>query len=182
MAALTGGSLASSGAAAAALFRRRGMDAAVNQTIVGCALGAAALLGAAAGALAGGGAAWALLGPETANRALQAGVAAALCFCVGAAMTTVLTPVVLASTRAVFVAFALSPRALARTHPAHLARLGAAWGAFHPEALRGAGYGAAALATGGAGAPHAGAGAPHAGAPKDVVVPSPLYAAAGGGV
>lgn len=134
-AALTGQSYIASGLAAMALFRKRGWEAVVNQDLVAVALRVAALVSACVGSVAGGLATYFILDrPGILNRVQQAGVAACLCFFVGAAMSSVLTSLLLASTRAVFAAWAMSPQALAVTHPAHATKLGDAWRKCHPEA------------------------------------------------
>lgn len=142
MAALKGGSFLSSGSSAWTLFKHRGWDLVVNSSLINTALVAASLLGAALGALAGGAACYAVLGEVTANRALQAGVAATMCFFVGLFMTSVITAIVLSSTRAVFVAFASAPAALLRTHPAHAIQLARAWAEFHPAEWQSSGFAA----------------------------------------
>ena len=144
-AALTGQAFRASGTAAFTLFKSRGWEAVVNQDLVAVALRIAAVVSACVGALAGGLATYALLGrggggAGFGNRAQQAAIAGVLCFFVGAAMSSVLTSVLLSSTRAVFAAWAMSPGALAATHPGHLAKLAAAWEKFHPEAWRASGF------------------------------------------
>ena len=141
--ALTGFSFIKGGTTAATLFKNRGLDAVVNQSIIGATLVAASLLSAAIGAAAGGAAAYTFLGEETANRTYQAGLTALCCFFIGYAMTTALMPVISASTRAVFVLYALSPRTAAITHPEHLQRLASAWALFHPETHELSGYNSA---------------------------------------
>lgn len=142
MAALRGGSFLSSGSSAWTLFKHRGWDLVVNSSLINTALVAASLLGAALGALAGGAACYAVLGDVTANRALQAGVAATMCFFIGLFMTSVITAIVLSSTRAVFVAFASAPAALLRTHPTHAIQLAKAWAEFHPNEWQQSGFAA----------------------------------------
>jgi len=134
-AALTGQSYYQSGLAAMALFRKRGWEAVVNQDLVAVALRVAALVSACVGAVAGGMATYVILDrPGILNRTQQAGIAACLCFFVGAAMSSVLTSLLLASTRAVFAAWAMSPHALATSHPLHAAKLAEAWKKAHPAA------------------------------------------------
>jgi hypothetical protein len=136
-AALTGQNFYQSGLAAMALFRARGWEAVINQDLVAVALRVAALVSACVGAVAGGMATYAILDrPGVLNRTQQATVAACLCFFVGAAMSTVLTSLLLSSTRAVFAAWAMSPHALATTHPQHAAKLADAWKKCHPEACK----------------------------------------------
>lgn len=133
-------------------------------------------MSACVGAVAGGLATYYILDkPGVLNRTQQAGVAACLCFFVGAAMSSVLTSLLLASTRAVFAAWAMSPHALVTTHPAHAAKLGEAWKKAHPAAWEACGYGdlvpSGAAAVGGAANAllHAGGAAAAA-----VVVPNPV--------
>ena len=55
-------------------------------------------------------------------------------------MAGVMTSIVKAAVRTVFVCFAANPQALAHTHPAHLSSLAAAWAKFHPELWASCGY------------------------------------------
>jgi hypothetical protein len=139
-AALSGMPFAPAGRAALELFQRRGWTAIVNADLIGTALAVSGFASAAVGALAGGGTAYVLASGE--HRGTQAGVAAALCFFLGLAMSVVLSTIVVSSTRAVFVAWALSPTALALNQPAHAVQLSQAWLQFHPAEFASCGYAA----------------------------------------
>ncbi len=165
-AALTGLAFKPAGLAALALFRQRGWDAIINEDLVGTALMLASFASAALGALAGGALAFSL--DKSANAGFHAGAAAALCFAVAMVMASVLSSFIETATRAVFVAWALSPGALAATHPEDFAQIAAAWQLAHPALVEAAGYGAHIAAVqmgGGAAAPQTYQGAPPPTAP-----------------
>lgn len=93
------------------------------------------------------------------DRTAHAGVAALLCFLLSLTMASVATSLISSATRAVFVAWALSPGALATTQPGHLAALAVAWHEFHPQACTAAGYDALSSAGSGGGGGSSGGGA-----------------------
>ena len=69
-----------------------------------------------------------------------AGMAAFFSFLCALGMAGVMTSIITAAVRTVFVCFATNPGALASTHPAHLSKLAAAWAKFHPVVWASSGY------------------------------------------
>ena len=137
-AALTGASLAEAGHAVLDLFSARGFDAIINDDLVATALGLASVGAAAIGALAGGAVAY--VADTSENRAAHAVIAAILAFCIGLGLASVMSSFIETATRAVFVAWALSPGSLAQTHRADFDHIAAAWRTAHPEEFAAAGY------------------------------------------
>ena len=147
-AALTGLDFRASGLAAVELFRKRGWGALVNQDLVGAALFLASFVSASVGALAGGLLAYNLDGTaDASSKFTHASLAALLSFFVAMLMASVLTEIISTATRAVFVAWATDPAALAATHPEELKELAIAWHECHPALLEDSGYRAALQAT-----------------------------------
>jgi hypothetical protein len=147
-AALTGMAFKPSGLAAVELFRKRGWSALINQDLVGAALFLASFVSASVGALAGGLLAYALDKTNIpSSRLTHAALAAFLSFLVAMLMASVLTEIIATGTRAVFVAWATDPAALAATHPEELKELACAWHEAHPGLLEDAGYRAALQST-----------------------------------
>jgi hypothetical protein len=137
-AALTGASLVESGTAVLDLFTARGFDLIINDDLVSTALSLASVGAAAIGALAGGAFAYAA---DTSNdKVAHAIIAAILAFCVGLGMASCIASFIETATRAVFVAWALSPGSLAQTHRAEFDQIASAWRTAHPEAFESAGY------------------------------------------
>jgi hypothetical protein len=142
-AALTGMPFVPSGKAALQLFMRRGWTSIINSDLIGLALGLGGLATAAVAALAGGAVTFFTL-PSSANRVPAVVIAAILSFCVGLAMVTIMSGLIVAAGRSVFVCWAMSPDALEHTNPAAHATLLAAWQAYQPGAcdwLNGGGSG-----------------------------------------
>ena len=137
-----------SGKAAVELFKKRGWGALVNQDLVGAALFLASFASASLGGLGGGLLAYTLdVSSSEASRRTHAALAALLSFFVAMLMASVLTEIVSTGTRAVFVAWATDPAALAQTHPEELKELAMAWHEAHPNLLDDAGYAAVLHAT-----------------------------------
>lgn len=105
--ALTGLAFKPAGLAVWDLFKKRGFDMIINDDLVGTALTFASMTSAAVGALAGGALAFVL--DSTSNRGWHAGAAAILCFFIALMLSSVIASFVETATRAVFVAWALSP-------------------------------------------------------------------------
>lgn len=141
IAALTGLAFKPAGLAAVELFKRRGWGALINQDLVGTALRLASLVSASIGALAGGLLTYQLdSNPNTVNKNTHVAMGAILSFFVAMLMASVLTSIVQTGTKAVFVAWAQDPGALAATHPLQLRELAVAWHECHPGLLEEAGY------------------------------------------
>ena len=140
-AALTGASLVEAGTAVLDLFTARGFDAIINDDLVSTALALASVGAAAIGALAGGAVSYAA---DTSTNSdfivAHAIIAAILAFCVGLGMASCIASFIETATRAVFVAWALSPGSLAQTHRADFDQIASAWRTAHPEAFNAAGY------------------------------------------
>jgi len=140
-AALTGASLVESGTAVLDLFTARGFDLLINDDLVSTALGLASVGAAAIGALAGGVVAFAAdHSVNNDDKVAHAIIAAILAFCVGLGMASCIASFIETATRAVFVAWALSPGSLAQTHRAEFDQIASAWRTAHPEAFESAGY------------------------------------------
>ena len=137
-AALTGASLTEAGHAVLDLFTSRGFDAIINDDLVATALGLASVGAAAIGAVAGGAVAY--LADSSEFRTAHAIIATVLAFCIGLMLASVMASFIETATRAVFVAWALSPGSLAATHRADFDMISAAWRTAHPQALEAAGY------------------------------------------
>jgi len=127
-AALSGLALAPAGAAAITLFERRGWSAVVNADLVGVALAVGSLAAASAAALAG-----AVVSVAAGGGTANAPTTAALCFAIGLTAAAVVAAAVRASTRTIFVAFAMAPGALDVTHPRAASALRDAWAATHGD-------------------------------------------------
>ena len=137
-----------SGLAAVELFKKRGWGALINQDLVGAALFLASMISASLGALAGGMLAYSLdRTNDQSSRQTHAVLAALLSFAVAMVMASVLTEIIATGTRAVFVAWATDPAALAATHPESFKELAVAWHEAHPSLLEDAGYAAALAST-----------------------------------
>jgi hypothetical protein len=137
-AALTGLSFKPAGLAAVELFKRRGWGALINQDLVGTALFLASFISASFGGLAGGFVAYTL--DKSVQRVSHAAIAAFLSFAVAMIMASILSEIIATGTRAVFVAWATDPAALAATHPEELKILAHAWYEAHPQLLHDSGY------------------------------------------
>ena len=127
MIALTGTDFKAGGVAAFNLFQARGFTLVINDDLVGSALRIACFLPAVVSDLCGG--ALAYLGSPSLSpidRGTLAGVAAFLSFVVGFAMASVLSGVLAAAVRSIFLCFAPNPSALGVTHPEALNKLVAA--------------------------------------------------------
>ena len=141
MCALTGADFRTAGAETMALFGSRGWTLVVNEDLVAPALRIACLVPAAASAIAGGALCYgATPSLSVADRGNLAGIAAFLSFLIGFAMATIMTSVLTAGVRTIFVCFALNPQALATTHPESLAKLSAAWQEMYPQVWLDSGY------------------------------------------
>ena len=140
-AALTGASLVEAGTAVLDLFTARGFDAIINDDLVSTALTLASVGAAAIGALAGGAVSYAAdISTNSNDKVAHAIIAAILAFCVGLGMASCIASFIETATRAVFVAWALSPGSLAQTHRADFDQIASAWRTAHPEAFNAAGY------------------------------------------
>lgn len=160
--ALTGGDFVHSGKEALALFHSRGWEGIVNDDLVGDALRIASLMTASASALAGAGIVFIAM-PHSGSRGAIAGVAGVFSFVIGFVLCSLMMSVLVAAVKAVFVAFAMDPAALGRTHPDFLAKLVDAWHTAHPGVWAQCGY--AAAYGGGGGVGGSGVGGPGAYAP-----------------
>ncbi len=138
---MTGLAFKPAGLAAVELFKRRGWGALINQDLVGTALRLASLVSASLGALAGGLLTYQLdNNPDKLSKNTHVAMGAILSFFVAMLMASVLTSIIQTGTKAVFVAWAQDPAALAATHPAQLRELAVAWHECHPGLLEEAGY------------------------------------------
>ena len=137
--ALTGKGYVASARDVWTLFKDRGWTAIINDDLVGPALKIASLAPAALAAIAGAGICYAWTSGAANSLAIVL-IAAVLSFIVGMTMATIMTGVVTAGVRTIFVCFALNPSALAESHPQHFLELVEAWNAFHPDVFRSSGY------------------------------------------
>jgi hypothetical protein len=122
------------------LFRKRGWDMIINDSIVEYCLAGINIVIGVVSATVGCLIMYLLLrnSSEEVNGFIIR--TAILSFLVGILMSTIITTILNSSVRAVFVCFALNPAALAATHPEHMQSLITVWQVVHPKEFASSGY------------------------------------------